>query len=563
MSTPQKETGPILVIGGSGVFGSRLAEGLCRDGVPDVIIAGRDLERARITAKRLGCRAIRFDMAAPDMARHLAELSPAIVIDAAGPFQSYAEDPYRLAKTAIRIGAHYLDLSDDGLFTQSIGTLDNDAKEANVVVLSGVSSVPAISAAAVRAMAHDMPTPDLIESAILPGNRAPRGTSVFRAILAQVGRPIPGTDEIGWIGTERITIDTPEGQITRLASPIGAPDLLLMQSAFKAHDVRFLAGLELPLMHRGLGTLAWLVKHRALRSALPLTQVLLAAAKALESLGSDQGGMRVRVVGTTTAGARVERTWSLLASAGDGPHVPGMPGRVLVRKLRQGQVAPGARPAIHDMTLTELQNAAPERSLSFAQHESGWFPLFETCLGKDFTRLPPPVRALHAVVRQRHWTGRAEITRGPTGLARLIAALFRFPSAAKDVRVSVHMVRSGATETWTRHFADQRFRSHLTPDTSRPGRMWERFGPFRFAIDLQADATRLSYPVSAGTCFNVPLPKWLLPRSETHEAIDDMGRATFDVALSLPLAGLIVRYRGWLTPSDQPISGDQSPAAAS
>jgi hypothetical protein len=37
-----------------------------------------------------------------------------------------------------------------------------------------------------------------------------------------------------------------------------------------------------------------------------------------------------------------------------------------------------------------------------------------------------------------------------------------------------------------------------------------------------------------------------LPVSDTVEAVDTDGRATFDVALSHPLTGPIIRYRGWL-----------------
>ena len=57
----------------------------------------------------------------------------------------------------------------------------------------------------------------------------------------------------------------------------------------------------------------------------------------------------------------------------------------------------------------------------------------------------------------------------------------------------------------------------------------------------------------------VPIPRVLLPRSDTRESVDDLGRATFDVGLSLPVVGAVVRYRGWLVPGDHPISGDQSP----
>ena len=86
--------------------------------------------------------------------------------------------------------------------------------------------------------------------------------------------------------------------------------------------------------------------------------------------------------------------------------------------------------------------------------------------------------------------------------------------------------------------------------------MWERFGPFRFAIDFRAGPEGLEYPVSAGRFLGIPIPSAFLPRSDTREAVDENDRATFDVALSMPLVGPIVRYRGWLS-EGQPIMGVQ------
>ena len=67
------------------------------------------------------------------------DAAPDFVVDAAGPFQNYTADPYRVARFCIAHKIHYLDLSDDGPFTAGIGALDQDAKAAGCFVLSGVS----------------------------------------------------------------------------------------------------------------------------------------------------------------------------------------------------------------------------------------------------------------------------------------------------------------------------------------------------------------------------------------------------------------------------------------
>ncbi|MFV0409912.1 MAG: hypothetical protein ACK5LJ_09515 [Paracoccus sp. (in: a-proteobacteria)] len=76
-----------------------------------------------------------------------------MVVDAARPFHAYGDDPYRLARTAIAAGLHYLDLSDNAAFRAGITALDAQTRAAGCCVISGLSSVPALSSAAVRALA--------------------------------------------------------------------------------------------------------------------------------------------------------------------------------------------------------------------------------------------------------------------------------------------------------------------------------------------------------------------------------------------------------------------------
>ena len=53
-----------------------------------------------------------------------------VVIDAAGPFHAYGDDPYRLPRAAIAAGLHYLDLADNAQFCAGIAALDAEAKAA-------------------------------------------------------------------------------------------------------------------------------------------------------------------------------------------------------------------------------------------------------------------------------------------------------------------------------------------------------------------------------------------------------------------------------------------------
>lgn len=183
-------TDAVLVIGGYGVFGGRLSQALARMPQIDLIVAGRSIEAAGAFCDQHGGRPLAFDRAAPDLAARIAGAGARVVIDASGPFQAYGDDPYALARAAIKAGAHYVDLSDDAAFSAGIGALDQAARGAGVAVISGASSVPGLSSAAVRDLAQGFAEILRIDSVILPGNRAPRGLSVVRAILAQAGRPL-------------------------------------------------------------------------------------------------------------------------------------------------------------------------------------------------------------------------------------------------------------------------------------------------------------------------------------------------------------------------------------
>lgn len=544
----------ILVIGGTGVFGSRLCIALAREPGIELIVAGRDLAAAERFCAAHGGRAERIDRDGADLEARLAALAPFAIVDAAGPFQAYGGDPYRLARAVIASGAHYLDLSDDAGFTAGIDALDEAARAKGVQVLSGVSSVPALSSAMVAHLADGITDLHLIDIAILPGNRAPRGLSVMRAILAQVGQPMRYwrggrcAEGRGWDRPVRVPLFP--GEQPRWASLIGAPDLLLFPGHFRARSVVFRAGLELRLMHGGLWFLSLLVRAGLVRSLAPEVGVLRKIADWLEPFGTDRGGMRVVVAGLMLDGEAVRRHWTLRAEAGDGPEVPTLPARIVLRKLIAGQMVPGARPCLAEFTPAEFSAELTRSGLRIAEEEGAdRFPmLFETAVGATFADLPEPVRDLHRVIDFRRWRGRAEVTRGGGLLARLIGWAMGFPPALADCEVTVGMERQGRGEVWRRSFAGRRFRSHLTP--AQGGGVHERFGPISCHIGLRVRDGRLEYPLLSGRFLGVPLPRFLIPVSETAEGDDTEGRATFDVAISHPLAGPIIRYRGWLRPDE-------------
>jgi hypothetical protein len=432
-------------------------------------------------------------------------------------------------------------------------SLDGEAAAAGCFVLSGVSSVPAISAAAVAALSEGLSAIISIETAILPGNRAPRGRSVIASILGQAGAPLmlwrggQWRRHRGWTEPRRIVLAP---GLARWASLIGAPDLTLFPSAFGARSVMFRAGLELGVMHWGLAFLAVLRRIGLLRNLQAWIGGLMWLAKRLERFGTDRGGMTVDLVGIAS-GRTVLRRWSLVADAGAGTFIPGIPAVAIARKWPE--IGPGARPCVGELSLTEIEAALARLPVSTTRQEEPAPTLFERMLGDRTASLPASLRRLHSVQDVESFSGTAAVTRGAGWMARLAAWLFGFPKAGATVPVTVTKRRTPHGEIWQRDFAGSVFRSRLTP-SDRPFRCRERFFPFTFELELEIRGASLHLPVRRGWLFGIPLPPALLPRSDSRE-FDESGAFHFDVKLDAPLGGgLIVRYRGHLTPDieDEP-----------
>ncbi len=330
----------VLLIGGAGAFGFRLAEGLCATSDLAVLIAGRDLTRAQSAAARLnalhpGCavEAVRLD-ATTLSAKTIRGLGAWTVVDAAGPFQAAAP---RVARAAIAAGCHYVDIADARDFVAAFPALDAQARDANVLAVSGASSTPALSQAVLDDLLRGWQRIDGIEIALSPGNRQPRGLSVVQAILARAGQPVRVFRNGAWshvAGMGLLVRRRMPGLGRRWLFLVDTPDLdLVVQRLAPRKDAIFRAGIELGFLHLGIWALSRLVAAGLLRSLLPFAQPLRRIADWFRAFGSGRGGMTVSADGIDCNGRGVTAVWSLVADEEDGPNIPVLPALALLRVL--------------------------------------------------------------------------------------------------------------------------------------------------------------------------------------------------------------------------------------
>lgn len=349
----------VVLIGAAGVFGSRIARRLCGDPRFEVVLAGRRRAALDTLVDALGAvhaRVAVLDVEAANFPSALARLQPQLVIHTAGPFQNR---DYRVAEACIECGSDYVDLADGRAFVSGIRRLHDRAVQAGRLVVSGTSSVPAVSAAVVDALLPEFATLDSIEHAISPGNRTPRGDATVASILGYCGRPIRiwrngewGT-AYGWMDGKRQ--EFPFG--VRRVGVCDVPDLGLFPERYP--DVRtvvFRAGLELPLLHTGTWCASALVRLGLITNLASHARVLRRFSERFIGFGSDVGGMVVEMRGKGHDGSLLGLRWWLVADAGQGPDVPATPAVVLARKLADGLLkTSGAHPCMGVLTLSDIE----------------------------------------------------------------------------------------------------------------------------------------------------------------------------------------------------------------
>lgn len=366
----------ILIVGSTGAFGTRIVELLSRDGTADLILAGRTrapLEaQAAALSKRLGISVRTFIVDAEQIGDgDLMALGSDLVINASGPYHG---GRYALARAAIAARCHYIDLADSRAFVAGFGALDETARAAGVLAVSGASSVPGLSSAVVTRYRDAFTPLQEIHIAISPGNAFDPGVATVASVLGGVGQPIRMLRDgewrtvYGWQGLRRLRIGA-AGR--RWLGYVDVPDLDLMPAHVAGvRTVRFQAGLEVSLFHLGLWCASWLVRSGLVRTLAPLAPRLRAIKRAFHRLGSDRGGMTVKMRGLGRDGKPKAITWLLIAGSGHGPYVPALTSVALAKRIMSGvELRRGALPCHGLVGLADILAQADGLDITCTQNE--------------------------------------------------------------------------------------------------------------------------------------------------------------------------------------------------
>lgn len=245
---------PVVVFGGYGVFGSRVARELAGMGHP-VTVAGRDRDRAEKEAAALGPghRAVAADVTDPASCR-AALAGHTVAVSCAGPFSVGSE---ALLQECLAGRCHYVDIAEDRGHAARVRALGRRLEEAGLTAAYGCSSLPGLSGAlALLAREGGAGPPSWARAVLFIGNRNPKGRAAVRAAVGVLGRAIraPQGTLRGFAGRELVALPPPFGR--RAVYDFDGMEYDLFPELLGVAGVTVKVGFESPMATRAFATLA-------------------------------------------------------------------------------------------------------------------------------------------------------------------------------------------------------------------------------------------------------------------------------------------------------------------
>jgi saccharopine dehydrogenase (NAD+, L-lysine forming) len=261
------EQNHILIVGGYGIVGQRLAADLALNYPGRIVVAGRHIEGATQLAARLG-HGVRGQSIDVDDANSVEGALHGVSLIVSCIDQS---EPY-LLRAAIARGLAYTDITPHLMQRQPTETMKTDAIRSGARILLGAGLAPGISSMFARLGADRVGDVVRVESNVLLSIGDLFGPASRSYILDEIALPygvrIDGRQQStrAFRGAARVTFPPPLGQRTAYLFPFS--DQVFFHETLGARTALARLALDPPWLGRALSALVWLgvpslLQHRA------------------------------------------------------------------------------------------------------------------------------------------------------------------------------------------------------------------------------------------------------------------------------------------------------------
>lgn len=368
----------VMIVGASGQFGQRLCQRLVWEDRLALIIAGRDygkLEvlKAHLVALRPSAEieTVSCDISLAEFADQLFTYKPNLVVHLAGPFQG---QDYKVAKACLIARIPYIDMADGREFVSGFSVLDCAAKEKDVFLITGASTVPALSSAVIDNVANDFIELQEVDYGICAGLKSGLGSATLQAVLSYCGKPYKTRAQ----SKDVISYGLDESRFYKFPTPVGpryivncdVPDHALLPARYPMlKTLRFGSCIDVPGLAFILSLMSRAVQLGLVKSWDFLSDMIVPFMNAVKFLGNSHSGFFM-LCGGMTGAKYTRKSFEIIARNGSGLEIPVTPVVVLIKRILAGEKFPaGAYPCVGLVSLEEFRRALAAFPIAFTWRE--------------------------------------------------------------------------------------------------------------------------------------------------------------------------------------------------